>query len=112
MTASCSGEVGVGVSRVQGRVAAPGPRPGHVPFEEVQEGEGKVGVAGGGRYDGVNMGMGPMLLIGVKTCNCYDKFVLCLAGLDKPSRERVNPQLIGGYQYSLCTEQTDSMRLH
>lgn len=66
MTASCSGEVGVGVSRVQGRVAAPGPRPGHVPFEEVQEGEGKAVVAGGGRYDGVNMGMGPMLLIGVK----------------------------------------------
>jgi hypothetical protein len=83
-----------------------------VPFEEVQEGEGKAVVAGGGRYDGVNMGMGPMLLIGVKTCNFYDRFVLCLAGLDKPSRERVNPQLVGGYQYSLCTEQTDSMRLH
>lgn len=41
------------------------------------------------------MGMGPMLLIGVKTCNFYDRFVLCLAGLDKPSRERVNPQLVG-----------------
>jgi hypothetical protein len=41
VTASCSGEEGVGV----GRVAAPG----HVPFEDVREGDGKAVVAGGGR---------------------------------------------------------------
>jgi hypothetical protein len=37
---------------------------------------------------------GPMLLIGVETCNCYDRFVLYRAELDKTSRERVNPQLV------------------
>ena len=35
-----------------------------------------------------------MLLIGVETCNCYDRFVLYRAELDKTSRERVNPQLV------------------
>jgi hypothetical protein len=61
---------------------------GHVPFEEAQEGEGKSVVAGGGRKDGVKMGISfldPIFLVGIKT-SITTVGSCCVS--DKPSRER------------------------